>query len=100
MTGMIAHAEMQAIEQRCASVVRRALGLERTFDLGRATAFVRLGADSIDMVSITMGIEEEFGFEVSDDEAAACDTFGAVLDLVARRLASLNDLRREGWMAI
>lgn len=42
-----------------------------------------LGADSLDQVELTMAMEEEFGIEVTDDEAEACTTVGNWIDLIA-----------------
>ena len=46
-----------------------------------------LKADSLDMVELTMALEEEFEIEVADDEAAAVVTVKNGLDLVERLLA-------------
>lgn len=42
-----------------------------------------LGADSLDQVELPMRMEEEFGIEVTDDEAEACTTVGNWIDLIA-----------------
>ena len=41
-----------------------------------------LGADSLDQVELTMAMEEEFGTEITDDEAEACTTVGNWIDLI------------------
>lgn len=46
-----------------------------------------LGCDSLDMVELTMAAEEEFGVEISDDEAAEISTFGSAVALIDRKLA-------------
>ncbi len=49
------------------------------------TTFVDdLGMDSLDHVEFIMGAEEEFDIEIPDDDAGACLTVGAAVDLVAR----------------
>ncbi|MEF9970814.1 MAG: acyl carrier protein [Oscillospiraceae bacterium] len=52
----------------------------------RATAFVDdLGADSLDIVELTMALEEEFSLpEVSDDEIKSIVTVGDLVDYVGR----------------
>lgn len=42
----------------------------------------QLGADSLDVVELTMAIEEEFGIEVSDATADAWNTPGDMLKTV------------------
>lgn len=45
-----------------------------------------LGADSLDMVEVVMAIEEEFGIEITDEEAEdRLATVGAFVDLVRSR---------------
>lgn len=41
-----------------------------------------LGADSLDQVELPMRMDEEFGIEVTDDEAEACTTVGQWIDLI------------------
>lgn len=46
-----------------------------------------LGADSLDMVELTMAFEEEFGIEISDHEAEQVETVGNAHDLLVAKLA-------------
>jgi acyl carrier protein len=41
-----------------------------------------LGADSLDLVEILMAIEEEFGFEVSEEDVDGIDTVGKAVDYI------------------
>lgn len=41
-----------------------------------------LGFDSLDIVEITMGVEDEFGFEIDDETMFAFDTVQSVIDCV------------------
>ncbi len=41
-----------------------------------------LGADSLDLVEIVMGIEETFGFEVSEDDVEDIDTVGKAIEYI------------------
>ena len=52
----------------------------------RETAFVDdLGADSLDVVELTMALEEEFGLpEVSDDDLRTLVTVGDLVNYVSR----------------
>ncbi len=44
-----------------------------------------LDADSLDLVELLLMMEEEYGFSVSDDEAAEILTVGQAVDLVMER---------------
>ena len=49
--------------------------------------FVALGADSLDMVSLTMRLEEEFNTHIPDDSVEDCETVGDALALLREALA-------------
>jgi acyl carrier protein len=46
-----------------------------------------LGADSLDIVSLLMALEEEFGTTISDEDAKGLVTVGAVFEYVKVRQA-------------
>ena len=45
-----------------------------------------LGADSLDLVELTMEMEEEFSIGISDDECEACATVADWQKLIAAKL--------------
>lgn len=45
-----------------------------------------LGADSLDTIELVMAFEEEFGFEIPDEEAERMRTVGDVIDYLKRTL--------------
>ena len=50
-------------------------------------SFVRdLGADSLDMIELTMRIEQELDISINDDEGEFCKTVGQALKLVGRKV--------------
>ena len=55
----------------------------------RETSFIDdLGADSLDIVELTMAIEEEFSLpEVSDEELKKIVTIGDLVDYVSRAIS-------------
>lgn len=84
MSAIIA-AERSAVRARCVALVKRLFG--PLVDVVDATDFHRdLNADSIDLVSLAVEAEEEFGISISDDEASALDTFGEMVALVEAKL--------------
>lgn len=46
-----------------------------------------LGSDSLDVVEITMGLEEEFDIEITDDDWASVITVADAVKLVSKRAA-------------
>lgn len=53
------------------------------------TAFERdLGADSLDLVELTMRLENEFGVQIGDDESERCIDVGGALRLLSEKLPS------------
>ena len=58
-------------------------------DLTRATHFRDdLNFDSLDIVDLTMALEESFGLTISDADAEPLQTVGAVVDYVVERTRS------------
>ena len=45
-----------------------------------------LGADSISLMEFTLALEDEFGIEISDEDAEHILTFGQVVDYVSNIL--------------
>lgn len=55
------------------------------------TTFRQLGADSLDLISLTMEFEEEFDLPISDEQAEACTTVGQALELLERQIAEAGE---------
>ena len=76
-------AEASALRLRCKVIVRECLNLGMGRNIEDQARFAAdLNADSIDMVSIAVAIEEEFGVSVPDDLAASIQTFGQMVGAV------------------
>lgn len=43
-----------------------------------------LGADSLDCVELVMAVEDEFGFEISDEDMEKCTTVGKALEFIEK----------------
>ena len=49
-----------------------------------------LGADSLDIVELTMAFEEEFEIEISDEDAEKIETVQNAVDYIAEKLSASN----------
>lgn len=78
MSALVQAATSGAVEARVIKLVARHLTLPRGEVTADADFHDDLGCDSIDMVSIAMAAEDEFGVEIGDGEAADCATVGAM----------------------
>lgn len=61
------------------------LGVPRQEVVPEAKFMEDLGADSLDMVELCMGIEEEFAVEIPDHEAEKINTVQDVLNLLEQK---------------
>lgn len=50
------------------------------------TKFSELNADSLDMLQVVMGIEDEFGLTIDSDAAQTITTVGAAVDAIMAQL--------------
>ena len=56
--------------------------------VGERSVFTRdLGADSLDLIELTMRLENEFGVQIDDDESEGCADVARALRLLSKKLA-------------
>lgn len=70
------------IEERTLKLLEEHLGLTPGFAKPEHRLTVDLGADSLDLLELVMGAEDEFGVEISDEEGEACLTAQDIINLV------------------
>jgi acyl carrier protein len=74
-----------SVEERVKSIIVEQLGVDAD-EVTQDASFVEdLGADSLDQVELIMAFEEEFGVEISDDEAEKIRKVKDAVDYIEKR---------------
>lgn len=60
---------MASVEEKVKHIIVEQLGVDEQEVRPGATFVDDLGADSLDVVELVMALEEEFGLEISDEDA-------------------------------
>jgi acyl carrier protein len=79
--------DQQEIFDRVANVITATLKVQRDKVTPASRFLDDLNADSLDMLTLLMQLEEEFGTKIPDEDARALTTVQAVIDYVAARNA-------------
>ncbi|MEE2960006.1 MAG: acyl carrier protein [Myxococcota bacterium] len=75
-------ADKKEIETRVCDIIVKQLGVAVT-EIAPEKSFVDdLGADSLDIVELVMAMEEEFGFEIPDEEAENIQTVANAVEYI------------------
>lgn len=85
---------METVE-RVIKVIHEQFGID-TDKLFPEATIESLSLDSLDRVELAMGLEEEFGVEMSDDQARHVDTIQGFADLVVQLQSNLNRQNTSG----
>ncbi|MCA9882622.1 MAG: acyl carrier protein [Anaerolineae bacterium] len=73
---------MASIQERITAIVIDVLGVDEARVLPDARFREDLEADSLDLVELIMQFEEEFGGEISDEDAQKIETVGQAVDYI------------------
>ncbi len=73
---------MASIEERVKGIVVELLGVEEERVVEGASFREDLEADSLDLVELIMAFEEEFGGEISDEDAQRIETVGQAVQYI------------------
>jgi len=74
-----------SVEDRVKSIIVEQLGVDAEEVTPEASFVEDLGADSLDTVELIMAFEEEFGVEISDDEAEKIKKVKDAVDYIDKR---------------
>lgn len=76
---------MSTIETRLTDIVVDILGVDASDVKPEASFREDLDADSLDLVELIMAFEEEFGEEISDEDAKSIKTVGEAITFINAR---------------
>ena len=79
-------AETGAVNEKLRKIIADQLGVEEERVTAEAHFIEDLNADSLDLVELIMALEEEFGVEISDEDANSLTTVGATQDYISEHL--------------
>ena len=76
---------MESTLDRVKKVLVEQLDVDPTAITPEASIVDDLGADSLDIVEIIMGLEDQFGVEIPDDDAEKITTVQQIMDYVEQK---------------
>ena len=78
--------KMEEVQSKLKEIVMDRLNAEEDQIKPEASFVEDLGADSLDIVELIMGIEEEFDIEIHDEDAEKLTTVGEAMAYVKTKL--------------
>jgi acyl carrier protein len=73
---------MASVEEKVKHIIVEQLGVDEDEVKPEASFVDDLGADSLDVVELVMALEEEFGLEISDEDAEKLSTVRQAMDYI------------------
>ena len=76
----------KAVEKKVIEIIVEQLGVSAEEVALEASFIDDLGADSLDLVELIMAMEEEFGLEISDEDAEKIQTVQDVVNYISEHI--------------
>lgn len=76
----------KSVERRVIEIIVEQLGVSEEEVTLEASFVDDLGADSLDLVELIMAMEEEFGLEISDEDAEKIQTVQDVVNYITEHV--------------
>jgi acyl carrier protein len=73
---------MASVEEKVKHIIVEQLGVDEEEVTAEASFVDDLGADSLDVVELVMALEEEFGLEISDEDAEKLRTVKQAIEYI------------------
>ena len=73
---------MASVEEKVKHIIVEQLGVDEEEVKASASFVDDLGADSLDVVELVMALEEEFGLEISDEDAEKLSSLKHAVDYI------------------
>ncbi len=73
---------MASVEEKVKHIIVEQLGVDAEEVKAEASFVDDLGADSLDVVELVMALEEEFGLEISDEDAEKLASVKQAVDYI------------------
>ena len=73
---------MASVEEKVKHIIVEQLGVDAEEVKAEASFVDDLGADSLDVVELVMALEEEFGLEISDEDAEKLSSVKHAVDYI------------------
>ena len=73
---------MASVEEKVKHIIVEQLGVDEDEVKSEASFVDDLGADSLDVVELVMALEEEFGLEISDEDAEKLTTVKQAIEYI------------------
>ena len=70
------------MEEKIKQIISEQLGVKLYEVLPNADLMQDLGADSLDLVELTMELEDKFGIEIPDEEAEKLNTVNEIIEYI------------------
>lgn len=83
---MVESSEQASVETRVLSVVKEVLAIEGDPPALDSSLIEDLGADSLDLLSLFMALEDEFGGSISEEDAEGLSTLRDIVECISDRL--------------